>query len=211
MRRVSMLTAAALLLLTLSVLSYSDTDSMRADWTEKDNLYFNADLIPEITDMLQIPLSPEINEEVLVFAEVVDDELDNVTLYYRVDNGTWSSVSMVYVSGLGFRGVIPGQSGGVAVDYYVVAYDVDGNSDLSETISYYVPEITTTTTPTTANTTPPPPSDIPAIAVVAAIAFAAVVFIFFAVIRPRQSGGQASCDILHETKKLGTESELESQ
>ena len=112
------------------------------------------DLIPEITDMLQIPLSPEINEEVLVFAEVVDDELDNVTLYYRVDNGTWSSVSMVYVSGLGFRGVIPGQSGGVAVDYYVVAYDVDGNSDLSETISYYVPEITTTTTPTTAVITP---------------------------------------------------------
>ncbi|MHA2003146.1 MAG: hypothetical protein ACW960_03470, partial [Candidatus Thorarchaeota archaeon] len=174
MRHVSLLTAAALLLLTLSVLSYSDTDLTRADWTEKDNIYFNSDLNPEIIDMLQIPLSPEINEEVRVFAEVVDDDLDNVTLYYRVDNGTWSSVSMVYVSGLGFRGVIPGQSGGAAVDYYVVAYDVDGNSDLSEIISYYVPETTTTTTPTTTTSSPPPPSDILAIAAVVAIALPAV-------------------------------------
>ncbi|MFW9847445.1 MAG: hypothetical protein ACFFD6_11895, partial [Candidatus Thorarchaeota archaeon] len=151
-----------------------------------DNLYFYTDLAPEITDVTQIPLSPDVDEEVMVFADVVDAWLDNVTLHYRVDGGTWSSHPMVYVSGLGHRGVIPGQSADTTIDYYIVAMDVYGKSDTSETFSYDVLGPTSTTTSTT-TTEPPPPLDILPVAIILAVAVAAIVFISFAVIRPRQS------------------------
>ncbi|MFX1438618.1 MAG: hypothetical protein ACFFFD_00110 [Promethearchaeota archaeon] len=150
-----------------------------------DNLYFYSDLAPEITDIMQIPLSPEPNEEVMVFAGVVDAGLSNVTLRYRVDNGAWSSLLMVYVSGLGYRGIIPGESEGVHVDYYVQAFDVYSKNDVSDTFSYDIPE--STSTPTTPIDIPPP-IDILPLTLGLAIALAAVVFVYFAVVRPRQAG-----------------------
>jgi hypothetical protein len=94
---------------------------------------------------------------------------------------------MVYVSSLGFRGIIPGQSEGANIDYYVQALDVYSKSDVSETFSYDILE--SASTPTTMTTEPPPPPiDILPLALGVAIALAVVIFVFFAVVRPRQSG-----------------------
>jgi hypothetical protein len=69
------------------------------------------------------PIPPVNMGAVTVSATVTDDgSLTNVRLYYNVDGGGWANVAMS-PSGDVYSGVIPGQSEGSQVQYYVSATD----------------------------------------------------------------------------------------
>ncbi len=84
---------------------------------------------------LEIP-----NDPVTVVAQVSDDlPITEVTLFYRINNGTEHSVDMVDGE-LGWAGTIPGQSLGTDVEYWIVAKDL-ADKTLTTDSYYYKVEI----------------------------------------------------------------------
>jgi hypothetical protein len=78
-----------------------------------------------IRDVVYSPTPPVAGGGVTVSATVTDDgSLTDVRLYYNVDGGGWANTAMS-PSGDVYSGVVPGQSEGSQVQYYVSATDND--------------------------------------------------------------------------------------
>jgi hypothetical protein len=84
------------------------------------------------------PEKPSAAQEVTVNVTVTDlgSGIKNVTLWYRTDE-EWQFVGMASTNGY-WTAVIPGQSKGVTVRFYIEAYDNAGNSAKTETYEYTV-------------------------------------------------------------------------
>ncbi|MHA1770034.1 MAG: hypothetical protein ACTSXS_00395 [Candidatus Thorarchaeota archaeon] len=127
--------------------------------TQSDIFYYVVfdDLSPPSISVSVDKAHPTSNDSVTVTAVVTDDTgIQNVTLYYKVGDGSWNMVSMTNVSASQYQGIIPAQSDGSVVTYYVRAYDLSGKYTDSPQLSYTVQdatETTTTTLPTTTSTT----------------------------------------------------------
>ncbi|MHA1934575.1 MAG: hypothetical protein ACW97A_04790 [Candidatus Thorarchaeota archaeon] len=119
---------------------------------------------PSIASLSMSPEPPGSADSVLVSASMVDTltGVVNPTLYYSTNNGqSWDSVSMTVVSGTTYEGIIPAQTAGTDVLYYIQVYDGAGNEMTTGQQTYTVGSGgTTPSTPTTSETptgTEPPP------------------------------------------------------
>jgi len=96
---------------------------------------------PQITEIGHAPRSWNAMKSVFVRATVTDGEvavIRNVTVMYSVDGGSWRSVEMMSKGDSRYECSLPGQWFGKEVEYYVVAYDGIGNSNVSPTRSFQV-------------------------------------------------------------------------
>jgi len=95
---------------------------------------------PVISNVLQVPNSPNPNQAVTVSATVTEPPeasgLKNVTLWYTT-NTVWSFLDMTMHDGL-WIATIPGQSQGTPVKFFVEAFDNAENNDKTSTFSYTV-------------------------------------------------------------------------
>jgi len=94
---------------------------------------------PKIIGVERDPPAPQPNQEVHVKASVADEGsgVEAVELHYRVNGGTWKTITMNNVGGL-WEAIIPGQAEGANVEYYVKAFDRSGNTAVSPTYSFAV-------------------------------------------------------------------------
>ncbi len=82
--------------------------------------------LPPIIGMpTQIPVYPLYNEEVTITVSVTDDSgiSPDVILYYDAEEGYKSIIMEPIISTTNFKAVIPVQSGGRTVKYYIIAKD----------------------------------------------------------------------------------------
>lgn len=141
-----------------------------------DDVYVYTDPEPLISSVVQSPTSPTADDVVNVTASVYDLSLYDVTLFYRVDNGTWSDVDMT-LSGSQYLGQIPAQPADAVVEYFVEASDAFGNSAVT---SYYTYDVEPGAEPT------PPPNILPLVAGVGvAIAVLVVILGYLFYLKPR--------------------------
>ena len=71
-----------------------------------------------------------------VSANITDDiPVANATLVYNINGGENHSIAMINVEGDIWEGVIPGQPFGSIINYYVMAFDLSGNSKKSDVYS----------------------------------------------------------------------------
>ena len=110
---------------------------------------------PEIDSVSHTPTSPTENDSVTISCVVVDSNgLASVTLYYRIDGGSWISTSMVAISSFTYSVDIGIFNPGETIDYYIVAVDDTPNCNTATADndgSYYnftIEEQTPTPTPT---------------------------------------------------------------
>ncbi len=115
----------------------------------------NADMTkPQISSIGIDKLTPTDTDTVTVSATITDNvAVANATLYYRVDSGAWTEVSMTATGNL-YSAQIPAQPAGSTVEYYIRAYDTSGNYVDSQIQSYTVSQSATSTTSTQTTTTP---------------------------------------------------------
>ncbi|MHA1929752.1 MAG: hypothetical protein ACTSV2_14360, partial [Candidatus Thorarchaeota archaeon] len=137
---------------TFYVIAYDTIDQVKI--SDEDTYAVGSDAIDPVIASVLIDISqPTSTDSVTISATVTDDvALDNVTLYYRVDSGDWSTVSMT-ASGDTYSGTIPAQANGSVVTYYIRAYDTAGNVDDSAQQGYTVQDSTWTPPPTTTTDT----------------------------------------------------------
>ncbi|UCE11042.1 MAG: hypothetical protein JSW61_03670 [Candidatus Thorarchaeota archaeon] len=84
------------------------------------------------------PTQPTSSDAVTISVTVVDDySVKNVTLYYRVDGGSWNGLVMS-AAGDTYSAIIPAQPDGSFVEYYIVAYDNLDQMSQTSTASYSV-------------------------------------------------------------------------
>jgi hypothetical protein len=126
-----------------------DTSGKSVTTTEYSYMVNDDTEVPVISSVsISIP-APSYLDSVTISAEVEDDlGLENVTLYFKVDDGEWITVQMEF-SGGRYRAIIPAQGEGSVVTYFVRAYDTVGNSVDSASQSYTVIGERTTTGPIT--------------------------------------------------------------
>ena len=109
-----------------------------------ENYIFNKGLDvepPKIEEPIITPEKPSENKKVKVKVTVSDDYsgVENVTLWYRVNNGTWQSIAMVYNATTNqWEAEIPAQVAGTTVEYYIEAYDAAGKKATTKVYSYVV-------------------------------------------------------------------------
>jgi len=93
---------------------------------------------PDISNITLNPSAPADGEAVTVSATITDDgTIASATLTYDAGAGNVDS-TMVNTSGDVYEAVIPGQSTGTQVSFYITAVDNDGNSTTSDTMTYTV-------------------------------------------------------------------------
>lgn len=79
---------------------------------------------PTITDVQMNILKPNESDTITIICQVTDDNgVQAVTLHYRLDGGTWMTVSMVLISGDTYSVNIGPFSSGVIVEYFISATD----------------------------------------------------------------------------------------
>ena len=116
-----------------------------------DDLYIYYDTAPEITNVSHSPVSPLDGDFALITATVVDATIDTVSLDYRVDNGSWSVLTMNRISSTTFQANLTDLIGGSVVEYSVTAVDAfDKSVEALNGTEYYsfTVGIVSTTTPT---------------------------------------------------------------
>jgi hypothetical protein len=116
------------------------TDNAGAWITASDSYTVGDSVDPQISDIGQTPVSVNYTDSPVVNCDATDagSGIATVTLYYRVDGGTWNPVSMSHISGDRYEGSIPVQSWNAFVEYYIVAADAAGNSVTDDNSgSYY--------------------------------------------------------------------------
>jgi PKD repeat protein len=95
---------------------------------------------PVISDIEQVPVSPNYNETVTVFANVTEPPeasgVKNVTLFYRT-NGEWQPTEMTQETDL-YTGIIPAFPQETVVHYEIRAFDNAENWAESDVHSYLV-------------------------------------------------------------------------
>jgi len=79
---------------------------------------------PTFTHFLHSPAVPNASQAVTVTAQASDpDGVAGLTLYYRVNEGSWANVAMSAGAGGNFTAAIPGQAAAAIVHFYVSATD----------------------------------------------------------------------------------------
>ena len=109
------------------------------------NIVSGSSSIPDIQSVTQTPVEPPPNTVVNVVSVIVDrNGLENVSLFYSVNNSTWFSEIMLPIYGDNYNGTflasIPPQLIGSYVSYYVYALDTFGYSTKSIAQNYTVTE-----------------------------------------------------------------------
>lgn len=145
-----------------------------------DDFYIYSDPVPEITAVSHYPVNPVSGGYLLITATIVDATIAIVQVNYRVDNGSWSVLSMSLDSGTTFEGNMTGILEESVVEYSITAIDAFGKTVESlngtEYYSFTVGSITSTTTTTT---TGDPGELSPAILIVVAILAIGVVMLVY--------------------------------
>lgn len=80
---------------------------------------------PEITNLQLKPATPRHNKPVEVLVEVSDFNLEYVSLFYKINNGSWVEVIMTLFDG-NYTGMIPAAPLRSTVNYYIEASDSYG-------------------------------------------------------------------------------------
>ena len=82
---------------------------------------------PTFNEFIHKPAVPQINQVVEVSALIEDREgVDNVTLHYAVNSGSFRQIPMVAGPSDVYRAIIPGQSKGARAQFYIEAVDALG-------------------------------------------------------------------------------------
>ncbi len=106
---------------------------------------------PQITNVGHSPDPVEADDvDVTVSCDVIDpgSGVNTVTLWYRLDGGTWTLLVMTHTTGDQYQVDIPAQSFGTFVEYYIVATDNAANSATEDNGgSYYSYTVTDATPP----------------------------------------------------------------
>ena len=149
-----------------------------------DDFYIYNDPAPEITEVSHSPLEPVDGGFTLITATVVDATIETVRVNYRVDNGSWSILSMNLDSGTTFEVNMTGLVGDSIVEYSITAIDAFGKTVESlNGIEYYS---FTVGSPTTTTTTGDPGALSPAILIaVAILAIGVVMLVYVFVIKKK--------------------------
>ena len=107
----------------------SDNDVLlmnTVNWLAMDDI---TNTPPEISGVSHSPLVPMNGITVNIDATIVDsDGIDNATCYYRVDMGSWTTVTMINDIGDSFYATIGSFEEKQVVDYYVRAFDNSADS-----------------------------------------------------------------------------------
>lgn len=110
---------------------------------------------PDIASIDLIPESPVYDQPTTVTVVLVETSgIENISLYYNVDGGSWNRLDMDYIADtLQYTASIPEQPCGVEVTYYIEAFDEFGQSTITTQNSYisgdpYVPSISVSGPPT---------------------------------------------------------------
>ncbi|MFX0188480.1 MAG: hypothetical protein ACFE8A_12190 [Candidatus Hodarchaeota archaeon] len=74
------------------------------------------------------PKEPDLHYEIriLVYTEEHGADIDEVYLYYNIDDGAWKRTEMALQYG-NYYGEIPPQEGGAKITYYIEMVDIEGN------------------------------------------------------------------------------------
>ncbi len=77
-----------------------------------------------------VPTQPREGETIYIHAKVISvNSIKNITLYWSVNSGNkWNASIMVPEGTDSYKTSIPGQAAGITVQYYIIAFDVQGNS-----------------------------------------------------------------------------------
>ncbi|MHA1354951.1 MAG: hypothetical protein ACTSR1_07240, partial [Candidatus Heimdallarchaeota archaeon] len=79
---------------------------------------------PTISDVQNEPLIPTDTQTVNITCSVIDPNgIHNVTLFYRVDSGVWTNISMTLLSGDTYNATIGTFNYGEQIEYYIYALD----------------------------------------------------------------------------------------
>ena len=155
-----------------------------------DDFYLYTDPAPDVHSVVHSPSSPEADETVSVAAIAIDPSMDTVSLYYRVDEGTWTNLEMSLSADDSYDAPLPGQPEDSVVEYYITAEDTFRKATTalngSDYFSYIVVAAATTTTTTTTTETPPPVDIMPWIIGGIVLVVVVVVLVYIFVIRPKQ-------------------------
>jgi hypothetical protein len=123
-----------------------DSDS-GLDWEESDptpgghNAHLN-DLPPEIIKVLHTPQNPTSSESVLVSVNITEDyQLDMVSVIYSVDGAASVTIPMTY-DGQNYTALIPAQSQGSEIRYYINATDDANQDSISQLFVYAHSDVT---------------------------------------------------------------------
>ncbi|MFT5527075.1 MAG: hypothetical protein ACI9HK_005057, partial [Pirellulaceae bacterium] len=91
-----------------------------------ENSTFIANAGPTFEQLRHNPAVPLANEAVTVFVKAQDaDGVSDLTLWYAADGGGWTTVNMASIND-GFAGIIPGNSAGSSVQFFVAGQDALG-------------------------------------------------------------------------------------
>ncbi|MEM7394517.1 MAG: lamin tail domain-containing protein, partial [Verrucomicrobiota bacterium] len=89
---------------------------------------------PVYSGLVHSPAVPEADEAVTVSVDVLEaGSLEEVRLFYSVDEADWQSIAMTGAGGPRFEGVIPGQANRTVVQFYVEARNGAGGVSLHPT------------------------------------------------------------------------------
>lgn len=78
---------------------------------------------PSLSNILLNSTDPQAWEDIMASISVFDDNsIANASLFYRVDEGTWITVSMSNIYNL-YQGIIPSFDTGTRIDYYIEIWD----------------------------------------------------------------------------------------
>lgn len=140
-----------------------------------DDVYLYNDPAPGISG---IQTTAQVaNRDVNVTAVVEDLSSFTVSLYYKIEDGAWNDVAMIY-SGSGYNATIPGQVSGTHVTFYIEAVDEFGQISESSEITYLIPS----------NPEPTPGDYTPLIiGGVIVVVVIGVIVVYYFIIRPKQS------------------------
>ncbi|MBD3167975.1 MAG: T9SS type A sorting domain-containing protein [candidate division Zixibacteria bacterium] len=110
----------------------------------QNSVYSSGNQPPTIANLMNTPATPGVGQSALISATITDLALTasvvSADLYY--DNGSgYTSMAMSNVAD-SFYATIPGQTEGTTVNYYVSAMDNEGDSTISDTLSYYTTDAT---------------------------------------------------------------------
>jgi len=96
---------------------------------------------PTLSNFCTQPANPTPNDEVTVSVTITDNEsgVKEAYLYYSTDGGVnWAKVLMSSIKNSDYEAIIPQQSEGTTVQYYIEAFDNALNNCRSDTFSYTV-------------------------------------------------------------------------
>jgi hypothetical protein len=88
------------------------------------NSRYRGNIGPTYSGLIHAPVVPEANQDVTVTCTLSDpDGVQGASLWYAVDNGAFTAVTMRPSRASVYAGTIPGQKAGAVVQFYVTSHD----------------------------------------------------------------------------------------